>query len=221
MIKLVAVDFDNTLCMTEAGTYKLESDVCLAMGFPMMDREVHKKTSGMILHESMKLRMPGIDIDEFVARLHAEQPKYVASGILDKIDSKNIETLRRLKKAGVSIVILSSRSKIELLHMMEIKHPLSKLIDDFYYYENTTFHKPDPRVFDPMIQKYKFKRSEIVYIGDTVSDVVATKEASIHFIASLECGLRTKSDFADVIVDEFVEDFVQIEPLILSDRFAE
>lgn len=49
-----------------------------------------------------------------------------------------------------------------------------------------------------------------MYVGDAISDAIASKGAGLHFIASLESGLRTRKDFADYNVDVFIDTFSEV-----------
>lgn len=72
------------------------------------------------------------------------------------------------------------------------------------------FHKPDPRAFDELLAQHSLNPNECVYVGDSVSDAVASKQAGLKFIASLESGLRTREDFVGESVDLFIERFADI-----------
>lgn len=51
--------------------------------------------------------------------------------------------------------------------------------------DNTTFHKPNPKVFDPAIKffaEHSVKPAEIVYVGDVLNDFYAARDAGLHFI---------------------------------------
>lgn len=43
MIKLVIIDFDDTLCLTEKACFKMENYVAQKMGFAPINREAHIK----------------------------------------------------------------------------------------------------------------------------------------------------------------------------------
>ncbi len=51
--------------------------------------------------------------------------------------------------------------------------------------ESTSYHKPDPRVFDEplrILSLHGIDRSSIIYIGDRPTDAVAARDAQISFI---------------------------------------
>lgn len=214
MIKLVIVDFDDTLCLTEEATYQMESRIGLEMGMPLMDREIHKKTFGKPIDEIISIRIPGINVPEFMKRLELMIPEYINKGILDNVSDYNLKTLLNLKAKGKTIGMLTGRSLMELKHVLSKDNPLSDIFSLSQYKDNSKYQKPDPRVFDIFFSTFNVKPSEVLYIGDSINDGVASNEAQIHFIASLESKNRTKEDFNDVKVEYFVNKFTELEEII-------
>ena len=77
--------------------------------------------------------------------------------------------------------------------------------------DETEVHKPDPNVFMPILDKLKkqgIEKEDIVYVGDSLSDLKATTAAGIDFIA-VTTGLYSQEDFknngAEVIIKEIKE----------------
>ena len=61
-------------------------------------------------------------------------------------------------------------------------------VEEFFYIqtsEDTTVHKPDPHVFDPILHILEkgnnIPREETVYIGDAINDYYAAKKAGMQF----------------------------------------
>lgn len=132
------------------------------------------------------------------------------------VSEENLATLKALKKQGVKIAILTSRTLPEVKHFMRENHPLHAVLDGFYHRDNLQFLKPDPRVFNKALTDFQVTPQECVYIGDAVSDAVAAKGAGMHFIAVLESGLRKKEDFKNSNVDFFANTFSEILPYITT-----
>jgi phosphoglycolate phosphatase len=214
MIKLVIFDYDDTLCLTEEGCYIMENQIGIDMGFAPMCREVHKKTWGEPIREIITERIPGINVEEFIKIQEESIPKYVKLGVLDNIPEKNLKTIDNIIELGKSVAIQTSRRYGELKHILESDHPLNNRIKDIKHKDNSEFHKPDPKVFDIFFKQYSVKPHEVVYVGDSIKDGIASKGASVWFVASLESGLRSKEDFNDIDVDFFINDFIEIEEVI-------
>jgi phosphoglycolate phosphatase-like HAD superfamily hydrolase len=216
MLKAVIVDFDDTLCLTEEVCFELENACLAKMGRPPMPREIHKATWGQPLFDAIIERSPGVDIDRFKEVYAPLIRKFIDGGEFDAISQANLDALDSLIDQGLSIMLLTSRTHAELGHILEPDHALASRVQAFYYKDNTAYHKPDPRVFDELLHDHNLKPSECVYVGDSPSDALAAKQAGLHFIASLESGLRAKSEFNDLNVDYFTPTFAEV-PKILAD----
>ncbi len=216
MIKAVVIDFDDTLCLTEAVCFDLENEVLRRMGREPMSREVHLRTWGKPLFDAITERSPGVDVDEFSNVYHQVIPEYTSSGRLDTISSENIAALDQLIKNGKQLMILTSRTHGELKHILEPTHQLAERIEAFYYKDNMEFHKPDPRAFKELLHHHFLEPGDCVYVGDSVSDADASNDAGLRFICSLESSLRTKEDFNGHRVDAFIKKFSDLPASVLE-----
>ena len=218
MIKLVLLDFDDTLCLSEESCFHFENEVAGTMGFKPMNRKIHKTTWGQHLEESIQDRIPGIDAKEFMKRFEKLAPQAITEGRLDFVPKRNLEVLKKIKEDGKKIVIITSRSFIEVKAIMDPSHPLSGKIDKFYHRDNVEHMKPDPRVFNKALYEFDVMPIECVYVGDTLKDGFAANNAGLDFIAMLESGLVPKNLFLNVNiqVDYFAEKFTDILPYILQ-----
>jgi phosphoglycolate phosphatase len=111
---------------------------------------------------------------------------------------------------GKEIYILTSRSHGELRHLLEPDHLLAQRIKAFYYRDVMEYHKPDPRAFDLLLNNHDLRRDECVYVGDSPGDAAAAKQGGMHFIATLEGGIRTPVDFEEFAVDHYVGAFTEL-----------
>lgn len=168
--------------------------------------------------EAILQRIPNIDPQEFMIRLAKSLPLFVAEGKLDTVSKENLRTLQKLKDVGKLLTVVTSRTLSEVEHLLEPNHELHVFLDGFYHKDKTIYHKPDPRVFDVMLQDFMVQPNEVVYIGDAPTDAKAATEAGMHFIATLESGIRTKEDFSSVMIDAFVDTFSDVERLLLGDK---
>lgn len=213
MIKAVILDLDDTLCLTEAACFEMENEVLRAMGRREMSREIHKATWGKKLFEAIEDRSPGIDTIEFRMAYAPIIRKYTEEGKLDALPEENYSALDELILMGKQLVVLTSRTHGELEHLLAPDHHLAERVETFYYEENMQYHKPDPRAFEHIEREHGWKPDECVYVGDSLSDAQAAKDAGLHFIASLEGGLRTEANFLkqpDAPVDVFITRFPDV-----------
>ena len=213
-IKAVIVDFDDTLCMTEAACFAMENELLRRMRRPAQSREVHRQTWGIPLAPAMELRSPGIDLGEFWRVFPVVHTEYVKAGLIDVIPESNIRALQELRDMGLQVMILTSRTKTECEHLLHADHLVSSLVDAFYHKDNTDWHKPDPRVFTHIEKDHGLKPQECVYVGDALGDAAAAKGANLHFVACLEGGILTKQDFAGLSVDAFIYTFAELPSVV-------
>ena len=216
MIEALVIDVDDTLCLTEAVCFDMENEALVSMGRGPMPREVHLTTWGQPLFEVITERSPGVDAEAFKAAFEPVIAEYTASGKLDTIPDINYEALDKLVDMGKLLMVLTSRTHGELKHMLEPDHLLATRVEAFYYKDNTQFHKPDPRVFDELLKAHGLAPQNCAYVGDSIGDAVATKQAGLHFIASLESGLRQRQDFEGYDVDRFIMRFPDVVDAVVS-----
>ena len=100
-----------------------------------------------------------------------------------------------LKKYKIGIVTASGK-EVVISDLTMLDFP----IDQFFYIqtsEDTDVHKPDPKVFEPILQKLQeagVTKGEIVYVGDGLRDFYAARDAGIRFIG-ITHGTTSKYSF--------------------------
>jgi HAD superfamily hydrolase (TIGR01549 family) len=212
-VTVVALDFDDTLCMTQKACFRLENMAAQAIGAPPMSEATHLATWGKPMTQVLQARFPGVDEQAFMRSYEICLRQASQEGWYDAIPQKNYQTLSELKSQGIRLGVLSSRSRKEIQHLMASDHPLIAYIDKFYYLDNCEHHKPDGRVFDGLLKDFGVSKEQVVYVGDSVSDAKACESAGIAFVASLESGLRTKEDFNGLPVHNFIHEFSELPTL--------
>lgn len=108
-----------------------------------------------------------------------------------------ISTLKYLRKVGKKLGVITATHKWSLDYDLETLGIPRELFDYIQTEDNTKFHKPDPRVFDPVkawLKKQNIRPSEVVYVGDGLHDMQAALEAGFEFIG-ITTGLVTQKDF--------------------------
>ena len=80
------------------------------------------------------------------------------------------EVLEDLKKKNFKLAILSNGTP-ELLNELVESNKLNNLFDDLFSIEEVKIYKPDPRVYEIPIKKYKIKSDEITFLSANTWDV--------------------------------------------------
>ena len=216
MIEAVIIDFDDTLCLTEEACFNLENETLRRLGRDPMGRDIHLNTWGQPLYDAIQLRSPGVDADKFWDLMPSVHEEYISNGQVDVISETNLQVLDKLAQLGKKLMILTSRTEVEMKHLLVPSHTLANRITHFYYKDNMKFHKPDPRAFEVIERDHRLAPEQCVYVGDSPSDAAAAKGASLYFVASLESGVRTKADFVSYPVDAYINSFADLPDAIAA-----
>ena len=78
--------------------------------------------------------------------------------------------LEDLKKKNFKLAILSNGT-LDLLNELVESNKLNNLFDDLFSIEEVKLYKPDPRVYEIPIKKYKIKSDEITFLSANTWDV--------------------------------------------------
>ena len=78
--------------------------------------------------------------------------------------------LEDLKKKNFKLSILSNGT-LDLLNELVESNKLNNLFDDLFSIEEVKIYKPDPRVYEIPIKKYKIKSDEITFLSANTWDV--------------------------------------------------
>ena len=80
------------------------------------------------------------------------------------------EVLEDLKKKNFKLAILSNGTP-DLLNELVKSNKLDNLFDDLFSIEDVKIYKPDPRVYELPIKKYKIKPDEVTFLSANTWDV--------------------------------------------------
>lgn len=216
MIEAVVIDVDDTLCLTEAASFEIENEALRRMDRPPMKRDVHLATWGQFLFDAILTRSPGIDLEQFKVAYHPVIEEFIESGRLDAIPQENYQAMDGLLDRGKKLMLLTSRTHGEFKHMLEPDHLLASRITAFYYQGNMAYRKPDPRAFNELLQDHSLSPADCVYVGDSPSDAAASNQAGLRFIASLESGIRQRTDFSGYQVDAYIHRFADLVDAVVA-----
>ena len=80
------------------------------------------------------------------------------------------ETLEKLKKKEMKLSILSNGTP-GLLNELVTSNKLGAIFDDIFSIEEVRIYKPDSKVYDLPVNKYKIKPNEIIFLSANTWDV--------------------------------------------------
>ena len=80
------------------------------------------------------------------------------------------ETLNKLKEKNYKLAILSNGTA-SLLNQLISNNNLENIFDDIFSIEEVGIFKPDSKVYDIPVKKYKIKKNEIAFLSSNTWDV--------------------------------------------------
>ena len=80
------------------------------------------------------------------------------------------ETLNKLKEANYKLAILSNGTP-GLLNQLVKSNDLENMFDDIFSIEEVRIYKPDSKVYDIPIKKYKLQKNQIFFLSANTWDV--------------------------------------------------
>lgn len=191
-IKVVLFDHDDTLVETLKA--KIDEHKHIARKFygkDLQDAEILRHW-GKPFSDLIRLLYETDDIDQAIAYnldSHKDFPKL--------LPDDTISTLTYLKKIGKKIGVVTAANVLSFNYDLKSLGIPRELFDYIQTERDTSFHKPNPKVFEPAVkwlnQQY-IKPSEVVYVGDGLHDMKAALGAGFEFIG-VTTGLVTQTEF--------------------------
>ena len=91
------------------------------------------------------------------------------------------ETLRKLKERNFKLAILSNGTPSLLKELVESNN-LDNLFDDLFSIEEVGIYKPDSKVYDLPVKKYKIKSNDVAFLSANTWDVSGGGNYGYHSI---------------------------------------
>ena len=105
--------------------------------------------------------------------------------------------IEELKRRGKVLGIVTATSTCSLDYDFASLNIKKSYFDYVQTQEDSQFHKPDPRVFEPTkawLSEQGYTNSDVLYIGDALTDMKAAQEAGFNFIGT-STGLVSAKNF--------------------------
>ncbi len=196
-IKAIVFDIDDTLVQTIGCKWlALKSTAKKYYNLKVTDQQL-KKFWGMPFQTMLTGVFSHVDKFETIKERYIEHSKQFPM----RAQPGAVSAIGKLKKKYLIAALTSSSRSVILKDLEDSKFNLK----DFYFIqtsEDTPFHKPDPKVFEPVLAKLKklnILPKNILYVGDAVRDFEAASKAGFHFIA-VTSGLTSKNEFEKSVV---------------------
>lgn len=203
-VNTVIFDFDDTLLATFKSRCPALLEAAADFGQTISEGEI-REVWGLPFRKMVHCLVPMIDFQEFYDHYRNVMKKH-----LPLLHEGAAEILKTLKAQGKFIVISTSSSRDLVLQDL-IATGVNAFIDQVFGYEDSEYHKPDPRVLEPVIQLLRTRGKEhgaCVFVGDSVRDYLVAIGNHIPFYAVttghedkedlMRAGLRAEQVFSDL-----------------------
>jgi phosphoglycolate phosphatase-like HAD superfamily hydrolase len=209
-VKAIIFDFDDTLFMTR------QTRVGAAIYWS-------RKFYNIPIDENDVLMQWGKPFDEFIQGFigkneDLDQAKNRYYSILPKFPNRTYkgvpQLLRRLAKR-YKLGMVSASSLGLILPEFEASGIDPKLFEFIQAQEHTRLHKPNPKVFAPIIKSFSrlnISKQEMIYVGDSDLDLEAAMGAGIRFIAI--AGNTKPKDFWEKQDCEYIDNIINLSQVI-------
>lgn len=193
IISAVLFDHDDTLVGTIGTKWAQHKFIAKAYyGRQLTDKDISKHW-GKPLEELLCQLYGTDDVDQAMAynvRHHGEFEKTLFAA--------SVPMLRHLKKRGLKVGVVTATSRRSFLHDLAHHHVPLELFDYTQTADDTEYHKPDLRVFEPAKQWLAangMAPNNVLYVGDGLHDMKAATGAGFAFLG-VETGLVSAKQFA-------------------------
>ncbi|MHA1931786.1 MAG: HAD family hydrolase [Promethearchaeota archaeon] len=209
----IVFDFDFTLADSSKGVIECINYAVKKLGFTEFSNEKIKKTIGLTLENTFTYLVGKQHLDKAEKFKHYFIEK--ADEIMSDFTELFIETLSVIKllhSKGIKLGIVSTKFRYRIMDILE-REELLDFFDVIIGGEDVREHKPDPKGLLEAIKKLNLSISQIIYVGDSLTDAETAFRASIPFIAVLS-GVTTQNDFKNYKDIQFIKDVSEIPKLL-------
>jgi len=218
-IRAVVSDWDDTKVATFSWALHFHQEFARRHSLPVPSEENLRALWGEPwIQVVQRLHSTHQDPEELVAAIRNFRKVYTIPHEPFPTTKAAVLTLRNMR---LTQGIISSGPRASILRTLE-EH--LHLPDDTYHFvhgsENSSHHKPDPRVFTPALERLHevgIDTREMVYVGDHLKDTQASAALGIVFIA-VTTGITTEEDFCQEGVPSarILRSFAEVPELILG-----
>ncbi len=187
MIKAVIFDLDGTLLDSLKDIANTCNIILEKRGYKTLSLDDYRRFVGKGVDHLIKRIMEASQVekylfDDFMADYYEV---YKKESIKETEIYPGIEDLlKELIDMGISINVLSNKPHKQVVDLMPIYFDES-IFDIIYGKHNDLPAKPDPTLLRKMVKELKLKKNEILYVGDTKTDMETALNAGVASVGVL------------------------------------
>ncbi|MCX5849026.1 MAG: HAD-IA family hydrolase [Deltaproteobacteria bacterium] len=209
-IDLMIFDFDGTLVSTGA-------DLVMSINYMLNSLALKEKPAKQILCfvgdgisklVEKTLGEDNIKYHEEAMRIFTD---YYGKHLLDNTElCPQAEEVLKCFENKRKVILTNKRYNFTLAIAQGVG--IAKYFVEIIGSDSTPFKKPDSRVIDYLLNKYKVVKENIIIIGDGVNDIAVAKNSGILSCAYLN-GMGNRNDLLNLEADYYCEDLLEINSL--------
>jgi HAD superfamily hydrolase (TIGR01509 family) len=178
MIKSLVFDFDNTIAKNVEPTDSLILDIVMKYN-PHVDKKqllaiIQDATTDC---EICKKLVPAENIES----VYSEILRFNLENAEKVFYSPEVLKLISALKIDYQLNIISGRDSFSLIYSLK-KYGIESFFEEIIGGNSGFEVKPSPESLNYIVEKYNFNLSEVVFVGDSMTDYLTAKAAGCHFI---------------------------------------
>ena len=216
MIKLVIFDLDGTLLNTIDDLADCTNYVLKKRGFPIHEVEDYKYFVGNGVVKLLQRALPKDISETAFSEIHRDFMHYYEMHKEDKTAPYTgmIETLEKLQSKGILLAVATNKPHELLPNLMQRFFPTIKWVAVLGNRKETPI-KPHPQIVYDILEVSQVDKKEILYIGDTATDMETAQNAGATKVGAL-WGFRTREELEQAHADYIIEKPEEIINLIFN-----
>ena len=207
----ILFDLDGTLIDSEKGIHASYLHVFKNHG---REKDFNEDLKTEVLGPSLKVifdkYFPGEDTDKLVEEYRAHN-KIVFKDINNPMENAEL-VLKTLHEKNYNVGIVSTKMYDQVVNNLEC-YDLRKYVDAIVGGDEVKKAKPDPEGINKILKENSWYRDELIYVGDSVSDIEAGQNAGAYTIAYyFNPGKKEQIEKANA--NEYIDDLAKILEII-------
>ena len=214
--KVVMLDFDGTIACTIPAILHA-SEKMLGMHGYTIDPVQVERNFGLALPEAFRCFSNDPNIDDATMEQMIKEFNSIyrneCEPLIELFDGV-IETLDRLHKAGVTLLIASNNIR-SVLNRLTARLNIAEYFDGIVCADDVVNAKPAPDIALLAIERYNVKAEEALVVGDSTFDMDMGRGANCHL-----CGVTFGSHTAEMLratgAKYIIDHFSELEKIVLG-----